>query len=280
MPEGHKTHFIAKQHTELLVGDSLQVTSPQGRFRGDARRISGTRLEAVEAVGKHLFYGFEGGRILHIHLGRYGKFRQHSSPPPRPVGQVRARLKGSSTTFDLTGPTTCRVIDQQLRDQVTAALGPDPLAGGRKSDVWKGISRSNKPIGALLLDQSVVAGVGNIFRAEVLFETMIDPETAGSALPKESFDRLWRSLTRMMKTGLRHGRIISVTAREAGKPLREIDGKDRFRVYGKSICPRCGQLIESIELASRRLYVCTRCQRRPESRVPAGNGRRRRPNPA
>jgi endonuclease-8 len=261
MPEGHKTHFIARQHAELLVGNSLQVTSPQGRFRGDSRKVSGKTLDAVHAVGKHLFYRFEGDRIIHIHLGRYGKFRQHASPPPKPVGQVRMRIRSPAVTIDLTGPTTCRVIDPQQRDAVIRKLGPDPLAGGRKSDVWKNITRSSKPIGALLLDQSVVAGVGNIFRAEVLFETELDPQIAGDQLSKDSFDRLWRSLAKMMKTGLKYGRIISVTAREAGMPLSQVDGKDRFRVYGKTDCPRCGQLIESIELASRRLYVCKGCQR-------------------
>lgn len=260
MPEGHKTHFIARQHAELLVGDSLQVTSPQGRFRGESRKVSGKRLDSVNAVGKHLFYRFESDQIIHVHLGRYGKFRQHVSPPPRPVGQVRMRIRSSASTVDLTGPTTCRVIDPEVQNSVISRLGPDPLAGGRKSDVWKNISQSSKPIGALLLDQSIVAGVGNIFRAEVLFETELDPQIAGNQLSKESFDRLWRSLTKMMKTGLKYGRIISVTAREAGMPLTQVDGKDRFRVYGKTGCPRCGSLIESIELASRRLYLCKGCQ--------------------
>lgn len=260
MPEGHKTHFIARQHTDLLVGDPLHVTSPQGRFRADARRVTGKTLESVEAVGKHLFYRFEGDRIVHIHLGRYGKFRQHASPPPRPVGQVRMRIRNSVVAIDLTGPTTCRLIDPQQQNSVTSRLGPDPLAGGRKSDVWENISRSRKPIGALLLDQSIVAGVGNIFRAEVLFETELDPEIAGDQLSRVSFDRLWRSLSKMMKTGLKYGRIISVTAREAGMPISQLDGKDRFRVYGKTDCPRCGDLIESIELASRRLYLCKGCQ--------------------
>lgn len=260
MPEGHKTHYIARQHAGLLVDDSLQVTSPQGRFRNEARKVSGKRLATVEAAGKHLFYGFEGGRVVHVHLGRYGKFRELPTPPPKPIGQVRMRMRGSETTFDLTGPTTCRLIDREQQQAVTAKLGPDPLAGGRKSDVWNNIRRSRKPIGALLLDQSVVAGVGNIFRAEILFETGLDPEIAGDQLSRDSFDNLWRSLTRMMKTGLKYGRIISVTAREAGMPLSKVNAKDRFRVYGKTECPRCGRLIESIEVASRRLYLCRGCQ--------------------
>jgi len=261
MPEGHKTHFLARRHDRLLAGEWLQITSPQGRFRGEARKITGGMLDAVEAVGKHLFYRFDSGRILHIHLGRYGKFREHPSPPPPPVGQVRVRLVGDAAALDLTGPTTCRVIVPDEQRQIVSRLGPDPLAGGRPRAAWDKISESRKPIGALLLDQTVIAGVGNIFRAEVLFETEMDPRTAGCDLSRESFDRIWRSLVKMMKTGLRYGRIISVTPAEVGRPLAKIDGKDRFRVYGKDECPRCRGPISSIELASRRLYLCEHCQR-------------------
>lgn len=260
MPEGHKTHHLAREHAGLLVGHPLRVTSPQGRFSADARRINGGVLDDVEAVGKHLFYHFEGDRSLHIHLGRYGKFRQHDAPAPKPVGQVRARIASDQVVVDLTGPTTCHVIDSEQKRVVVSKLGPDPLAGGRPGPVWQKVSRSDKPIGALLLDQSVVAGVGNIFRAEILFEVEMDPETPGREMTKESFDRLWRSLTRMMKKGLRYGRIISVTAAEAGMPLSKVDGKDRFRVYGKQACPRCQTPVETIESASRKLYWCRTCQ--------------------
>lgn len=260
MPEGHKTHHLAQQHRGFLCDQPLRVTSPQGRFRSDARKVSGQVLADVRAAGKHLFYEFDSGSIIHVHLGRYGKFRQHDAPPPRPVGQVRMRMVNGSHALDLTGPTTCRVIDPQQQREVIAKLGPDPLAGGRPAEVWKRIAASPKPIGALLLDQSVIAGVGNIFRAEALFEVGIDPHTPGNELPKHSFDRLWKSLRKMMNTGLKYGRIISVTAREAGKPLSQVEGKDRFRIYGKTDCPRCGGPIYTPEIAARKHYVCFQCQ--------------------
>lgn len=260
MPEGHKTHHLAQLHGSILRDHPLRITSPQGRFRGDARKVNGQLLSEVRAAGKHLFYEFDSGRIIHIHLGRYGKFRQHSAPPPRPVGQVRMRMVGSEHAFDLTGPSTCRVIDPDQRDEVVAKLGPDPLDGGRPSTVWNNIRHSGKPIGGLLLDQAVVAGIGNIFRAEVLFETKLDPSTPGNELSKPSFDRLWRSLRKMMQTGLKYGRIISVTAREAGMPLAKVQAKDRFRVYGKTDCPTCGGPISTPEIAARKLYMCVGCQ--------------------
>ncbi len=260
MPEGHKTHFIARQQTKMFAGQKLKVLSPQGRFSADATKVSGRILESVEAVGKRIFYVFEGGRIIHVHLGRYGKYRHHEGPPPPPVGQVRVRMIGDEQSIDLNGPTTCAVIDESEMRELIAALGPDPLAGGKKSEVWKRVASSRKPIGALLLDQSIVAGVGNIFRAEVLFETRIDPETPGEELSREAFDQIWRSLSKMMKTGLRYGKIISVTAKEVGRPLKDVEGKDRFRIYGKTTCPQCGGKIATINLAGRKLYVCANCQ--------------------
>ena len=266
MPEGHKTHFIARQQTKVFAGEKLQVTSPQGRFSTDARKVSGKVLDQVEAVGKHLFYVFDGGRIVNVHLGRYGKFRELPSPPPAPIGQVRMRIKGNDQTIDLTGPTTCRVIDPEMREQIESKLGPDPLgasgsAATKKKQVWDAISKSNKPLGGLLLDQAIVAGVGNIFRAEILFETELNPEIPGNQLSKESFDLMWKSLTKMMKVGLKYGKIVSVSAKEAGMPLSKVEGKDRFRVYGKQRCPRCNAKIETIEVAARKLYICKRCQK-------------------
>ena len=261
MPEGHKTHFLARRHTELIAGHAIRVTSPQGRFRGEARKLSGDVLERVEAFGKHLFYFFSGGQSVHVHLGRYGKFREHVSPPPRPVGKVRMRMIGSEHSLDLTGPTTCRLIDSDAQEAVVARLGPDPLAGGRRKDAWKNVRESGKPIGALLLDQSIIAGVGNIFRAELLFEIGLDPNTRGDELDGDVFNTLWRSLVRMMKTGLKHGKIIAVTSKEVGIPLAKLQSKERLRIYGKTECPRCGGPIQITMIASRKLYWCSSCQR-------------------
>lgn len=260
MPEGHKTHFLAREHNALLGGEVVNVTSPQGRFSGGAKQISGRVLDSVRASGKHLFYEFEGDAIVHVHLGRYGKFRQRESPPPDPVGQIRMRMVGPTASLDLTGPTTCRVIDSTVEKELVGRLGPDPLAGGKKSDVWKNMKKSSKPIGALLLDQSIVAGVGNIFRAEILFEAGLDPHIAGSELSQESFDLLWKSLKRMMTVGLKYGRIIAVTAGEAGVPLAKIPEEQRFRVYGQTECPQCWNPISTVEVAARRLYLCKHCQ--------------------
>jgi endonuclease-8 len=260
MPEGHKTHYLANQHLDWFAGQTLKVSSPQGRFNAEARKVNGRVLESAWAVGKHLFYEFEGGRIVHVHLGRYGSFVIQGSPPAAPKGQVRMRWIGDSQTLDLRGPSTCRVIDRETVDEVCAKLGPDPLVGGKKADVFEKIVRSGKPIGGLLLEQSIVAGIGNIFRAEILFEIGMDPNTPGKELSKGQFDDLWKCTLKMMKLSLKHGRIISLTAKEAGKPLAKLTESERFRVYGKEDCPECGGKVAADKVASRKLYWCPTCQ--------------------
>ena len=260
MPEGHKTHFLAGEHANWFAGKILKVSSPQGRFTTDARKVSGRVLENAHAVGKHLFYEFEGDRFVHVHLGRYGSFAVQGSPPESPRGQVRMRWIGESQTLDLRGPTTCRVIDRETVDKVCAKLGPDPLAGGKKSAVFERIATSGKPIGGLLLDQSVVAGIGNILRAEILFEIGMNPNTPGNELGQPQLDALWKSTLKMMRVSLKHGRIISVTAKEAGKPLAKLTEKERFRVYGREECPECGGRVAADKVASRKMYWCPSCQ--------------------
>lgn len=260
MPEGHKTHFLAGVHSGVFGGEKLVVTSPQGRFSADAEKVNGIVLEKAHAVGKHLFYEFENAWVVHVHLGRYGSFTTQDSPPAEPRGQVRMRWVGPSHTLDLRGPSTCRVIDRETVAAVCEKLGPDPLAGGKKSDVYPKIAASGKPIGGLLLDQAILAGVGNIFRAEILFEIGMDPNRPGNEVTKPQFDELWKSMLKMMRVSLQHGRIISVTAKEAGKPLARLTEKERFRVYGVTECPRCGGEITREDVAARKMYWCKQCQ--------------------
>lgn len=260
MPEGHKIHRLAIDHSALFCGCEVRVSSPQGRFSSDAEKVDRQVLSNVEAAGKHLFYQFENALFVHVHLGRFGAFRAGPVPSPPARGLVRMRMTSDQVTLDLNGPTQCRVIDTADREQVLAKLGPDPLAGGAAAVVWQNIVASKQPIGALLLDQAVIAGVGNIFRAEVLYEVAINPETRGCDLDRKTFDRLWRVLVRMLRTGVKHDHIIAVTAKEAGKPLEKLGKHERLRIYGKKTCSRCGGPITVLKLAARKLYVCQRCQ--------------------
>ncbi len=130
---------------------------------------------------------------------------------PLPVGQVRMRMVGPDFGSDLRGPTVCELIDQTEVDDVIARLGPDPLRRDADGSLaWARITKSRRPIGALLMDQTVIAGVGNVYRNELLFRHRIDPYRPGTTIGADEFDAMWTDLVELMEVGLRRGKIITV----------------------------------------------------------------------
>ena len=263
MPEGHTIHRIARDHRRMLAGAAVSVRSPQGRFSDGAARLDGLTLQGVEAYGKHLFYRWEDTSQLHVHLGLFGKFRVHAGPePPTPTESVRLRIQGPEVSVDLTGPTICSLGNQSDRDRVVARLGPDPLRSGADPErFYRRIGRSSAPIGGLLLNQSVISGVGNVFRAEALFVCGIDPERPGKELSQGARHLLWHTIVLMLKAGVKANRIVTVDRAELGLSRSERHRKDeRTYAYKRQDCLRCGSPIRWFELASRTCYACPECQ--------------------
>ncbi len=260
MPEGHTIHRIARDHARDFVGQELAVLSPQGRFEGGAKELDGRVLDDVEACGKHLFYTW--GRLtLHVHLGLYGKFRRHNLPAPEPRGAVRLRLIGTGHALDLNGPTCCELISAEEKSAIFDRLGPDPLRKDADPEiVWNRIRRSRAAIGSLLLNQSVIAGIGNVYRAEVLFLLGIHPECRGRDLAREEFDKLWDTCRELLKIGVRYNRIIVADPADVGKPRSRMNRSERLLVYKKPNCSRCEVPIESWLLGSRKMFACPNCQ--------------------
>ena len=170
MPEGHIVHRIARDHASEFSGQKLIVTSPQGRFEDEADELCGRCLLGTEAIGKHLIYLWGSGRksksarpakIMHVHLGLYGKFRLHKNPAPEPRGAVRVRIVGKHKAFDLNGPNRCELLDAGEFSALRERLGQDPLRSDADPQVaWQAIAKSRRAIGSLLLDQSIIAGLG------------------------------------------------------------------------------------------------------------------------
>ena len=125
MPEGHTIHRIAKDHSPLLVGRPVAVSSPQGRFAADAALVNGVVLDRIEPYGKHLFYWWANGLVGHVHLGLFGKFRVAAGPQvPAVQGMVRMRMSSDGGTVDLAGPTDCSIGSADDRDAIIGRLGP------------------------------------------------------------------------------------------------------------------------------------------------------------
>ena len=310
MPEGHTLRRLARQFGDVFRGQRLAVTSPQGRFAGGAAVLDGQRLVSAEAHGKHLFLHFDNSLVLHVHLGLYGAwtfggdstFAGSSSigaprrvgeretyddegpgayaGPPEPVGAVRVRMVGSNGWADLRGATTCETITAAEAHAVLARLGPDPLRN-RRGDAGRfaaNLQSRKTPLAALLMDQKIIAGVGNVYRAEVLFRRRLDPWLPGGGVPDSEARKLWRDVVSVMNDGVSDGRIITTTprywsgngrtARAAAEnaalksdtfPARE----NAHFVYKRNglPCRVCGTQVLMAELVARKLYWCPYCQR-------------------
>jgi endonuclease VIII len=260
MPEGHTLHRAALDQRPMLVGHPLDVSSPQGRFMEGAERIDGRICTAIEAYGKHLLYCFD-DEALHIHLGLFGVFKLQKCPAAEPKGAVRVRMKSKSHCVDINGPNCCEVIDMPARATLIARIGPDVLRSDADPErAWARISRSKTPIGLLLMDQSVISGIGNIYRSEILWRQKVSPMTPGNAISRETFERLWSDAVHLLKIGVKANSIITV---DGVKKARSRYG-ERVNIFNKSHCPECASEIRCLEMASRRAFICDTCQ--PELR--------------
>lgn len=262
MPEGHTLHRLARLHQRRFAGAPVAVSSPQGRFT-DAALVDGRVFIRASVWGKHLFHHYHGGPIVHVHLGLYGTFTEAPVPMPMPVGQVRMRIVGAEYGTDLRGPTACEVIDEAQVSAIVARLGPDPIR--RDADpalAWARITKSRKSIGALLMDQSVLAGVGNVYRSELLFRHHIDPYRAGRNVAEAEFADAWTDLVALMKVGVRRGKIVVVRPEHDYGAPSYAPNRPRTYVYRRTgeSCRVCGTPIRTAELEGRNVFWCPTCQ--------------------
>jgi endonuclease-8 len=270
MPEGNTIHRLARDQTRDFGGRVLRARSPQGRFAREARRLDRRGFLRAEAYGKHLFHFWEGGRIVHVHLGMAGEFYRFEGSAPRPRPSVRMRLEAPPVTIDLIGPPTCELISVNDRLKIIARLGPDPLRADADPEAVRAAldRRRDRPIGDALLDQRVLAGIGNIYRNEALFLAGIHPLRPSGRLSREDWLALWETLRSLMLRGVDQG-TVTVDASEEAHPRavaeRAADGDD-FYVYRKTICRRCGAKLRELPLSGRRMFACPKCQPRRRKR--------------
>ncbi|KQY46777.1 Fpg/Nei family DNA glycosylase [Cellulomonas sp. Root137] len=190
--------------------------------------------------------------------------------PPHPVGQVRVRLASDATVADLRGPSACEVLDPGGAAAAIERLGPDPastddLAAAREVVVDRLTSR-NVAVGQLLMDQTVVAGIGNIYRAELLFRARLDPHTPGRHVPREVARALWDDWAVLLADGIEAGYILTRGDLSAAEREQSVtDTTLRHWVYHRTglPCLVSGTPVVVEEMAARKLYWCPACQVRP-----------------
>ena len=298
MPEGNEIHRWAERHTAAFAGRKLRVApGPNLRF-AEADRVDGRTLRRVVAVGKHLGYEFGGDLILHVHLGRFGDWTEGCGPLVEPKGQLRMVMqrtgKGKAARsvkgqphnltcaqddgtqpfppedvdwVELRGPTDCSVYDAAKWEKLLARLGPDPLGedhGGHDNPqrALQSILAKKTSIAELLMDQSILAGVGNIYRAEVLFRHRLNPFTPGEKLNRKLLRAMWKDLVPLLRAGMVDRRIVCTERKDrpsGHEPAQRGEEHYVYRRHGKP-CFVCGTRVLHRDLAGRTLYWCPLCQ--------------------
>ncbi|HEY3337964.1 MAG TPA: DNA-formamidopyrimidine glycosylase family protein [Propionicimonas sp.] len=273
MPEGHVIHRLAAELDHAFAGRIVTVSSPQGRFAEASALLDGTVLRAAEAFGKHLVLDFSpsptSGPFVHIHLGLIGKLRWVKPGAVEGAGTLRLRIETDDHAAELRGPQACELVGPDEVAALVGALGPDPLrADADPERGWLRVHRSDRTIASLLMDQRVAAGVGNIYRAEVLYRQRIHPDTPGSALSKRAWNRIWADFVELMPQGVLHGRIDTVRPEDSPEATGRDPRVDRhggevyvYRRQGQP-CLVCGREVSLRLFEGRNLYWCQRCQRR------------------
>ena len=260
MPEGHTIHRAARDHRRALSGQKLSVISPQGKFSEGASLLDLQFCETVEAIGKHLLYRFQNNRALHIHLGLFGRVRKQPLPPKPPKGAVRVRLTSKTHFVDINGPTICEVLDQSGVDALFNRIGPDVLRADANPDIsFQKIQRSALPIGQLIMDQSIIAGIGNIYRTEILWRQAIHPEIPGKAISRHAFDCIWADAAYLLAIGVKRNAIVTVDAQLFSKKRTG----EKYNIFGTASCPKCNSGVRRLEINKRKAFVCDTCQPMP-----------------
>jgi endonuclease-8 len=247
MPEGDSLHRAAAR-LRLLVGERVEASSPnpRGLATGVARIVDGRVLEAVEAVGKHLLLHFEGRVVVRSHLRMNGRWRvrYRDGPPLRGSPWIVLRTPRHEAT-QWNGP----VLTLDARG--LRRLGPDLLASTTQVDELVARARAADParlLGEALVDQGIVAGIGNMWLAELLWHARTSPWLPiGEATDEE------------LAAGLTWARAAMLAAVRGPRPARAV-----YRRAGRP-CPRCGAAIRARGLgeANRTAYWCAACQRGP-----------------
>lgn len=232
------------------------VASSRGRIGQTNQR--GTALEAAEdSVGS-----IGAPRRTRLRMSEQEVEAEMGTFPPEPIGAVRVRLLTATAVADLRGPTACEILTPELVEVALAKLGPDPLVDSSPAAEERFVSvvrRKPTPIALLLMDQSVIAGIGNVYRAELLFRARLNPHTPGKLVPEETVRALWRDWKYLLAEGVKTGQMLTMDGLSKPAYAKALARRsERHWVYHRTglPCRICGTNIAMEELGGRALYWC------------------------
>ncbi|HZU92606.1 MAG TPA: DNA-formamidopyrimidine glycosylase family protein [Microbacterium sp.] len=253
---------------EILVDPT--IASANGRMGQTNQR--GTDLDDVilDDAGENSLASIGAPRRARVHVRMSEQTRGLADEglewPPPVVGQVRLRLMTDITVADLRGPTACVLQTPEEMLATVARLGPDPLVGDpveNEERFVRTVRKKQTVIALLLMDQSVVSGIGNVYRAEMLFRQRLNPHTPGKDVPEEIVRELWRDWVRLLAIGVETGQMMTMDDLSAEQYRAAMASRDdRHWVYHRAglPCRVCGTEIALEEIGARKLYWCPRCQ--------------------
>jgi len=232
--------------------------SPDEDAHGDAALDDADGEDSVRSIGAP--------RRARLRMAEQEKASELETFPPDPVGAVRVRLLTEAAVADLRGPTACEVLDAEQVAAVIARLGPDPLLDDSTEAEERfvtAVTKKRTPIGLLLMDQSVVSGIGNVYRAEMLFRARLDPHRPGTSVTTDEARALWRDWAYLLDLGVRTGQMLTMDGLSDADLAKAMASRaDRHWVYKREglPCRVCGTNIVLEEMGARKLYWCPKDQ--------------------
>ena len=255
---------------EVRVDPSIQIhghTPGHSKLGQMGEYSRPDRARPVDRDGEDSVTSIGAPRRARVRMAEHDRETEEvGSFPPDPVGQVRVRLLNETVCADLRGPTACEVLTPAEVDAVVQRLGPDPANANTPAERERFVSRAHKkktPIGLVLMDQSVIAGIGNVYRAEMLFRAELDPHTPANTLGRTVLEALWDDWAHLLDIGITVGQMITIDGLEGEAYARALSERDeRHWVYKMegTPCKRCGTNIQLEEFGARKLYWCPGCQ--------------------
>lgn len=265
MPEGDTIHRIAAQLGPRLVGQTIERVTTQGLVRD----LAGQRVTSVAAHGKHLVIELANGTYLRAHLGMYGRQRTYDRRDGDAMiakmspGRLTLAITTADTVALWVGARTIEISDRRapLHGRAIASLGQDVLGDAFDPELaaTRAAAAGNRTIADVVLDQRIAAGIGNVYKSEVLFLRGVDPRRRVSTLDRAALVEIFTTARELMLENLGTG-MRSTRDRLAG----DAPGDERFYVYSRSgkPCRRCKTPIEAYQLGDppRWTWSCAGCQ--------------------
>ncbi|OIJ33614.1 Fpg/Nei family DNA glycosylase [Microbacterium sp. LCT-H2] len=253
---------------EILVDPT--IASANGRMGQTNQRGTALDEAILDDAGENSLASIGAPRRARVHVRMSeqtkGLTDEVDEWPPPVVGQVRLRLMTDITVADLRGPTACVLQTPEEMLATVAKLGPDPLVGDpaeNEERFVRAVRKKPTPIALLLMDQAVVSGIGNVYRAEMLYRQRLNPHTPGRDVPEDVVRALWHDWVRLLAIGVETGQMMTMDGLSPEQYRAAMASRDdRHWVYHRAglPCRVCRTEIALEEIGARKLYWCPRCQ--------------------